>query len=193
MVKDVHQKAAGGAGNAAEHGTHGHDGAHLQRPQPQIGGDDRGQQGDAVGVEMLKGVRPDEGGGHHRAFGARHAPLRAGRCGGTGRANCCLRHNACSSASRRPALTVQMDVRMAGRSTMRRIIHDGRQGQGDFPAVEKPGLGAFASLRQQLLGPAARPSEGGMMMDQGLMMRLRLATMKVSRRSRKSATRLSRA
>ena len=107
VVKDVHEEAAGSTSDAAKDGTDGDDGTHLERAQSQVGSDDRGQQGDAVGVEVLEGVGADEGGRHHRAFGAGYAATawRAGSAGGGGSANCCLRHRAYSFAVGAPGRT----------------------------------------------------------------------------------------
>ena len=86
MVEQVNQHAAGYAGQAAEYGTNGDDVAYLERAEAEIGGDNGGEHGDAVGVEVLEGVGSDEGGGHDGAFGA-------GLGGRGGRANAgCLCH-----------------------------------------------------------------------------------------------------
>ena len=70
MMEQVGQEPAGYAGKAAAGGPHGDDDAHLQRAQPQVGGDERGEQRDGVGEEVLEGVGADEGGGHHAVAGA---------------------------------------------------------------------------------------------------------------------------
>ena len=70
MVEQVHQKAADGAGDAAEYGAHYDNQPHLKGAQPKVGGDDGGEEGDGVGVKMLEGVGADDGSCHYSVAGA---------------------------------------------------------------------------------------------------------------------------
>ena len=71
MVEQVHQDAAGNAGEAAKNGPYHDNQSHLQSAEPQVDGNYGRQQRDAVSVKVLKGMGTDQGRRHHGALSAR--------------------------------------------------------------------------------------------------------------------------
>ena len=75
-MEQVGQETAGYARQAPAGGAHRDDDPDLDRAKAHVGGDERGQQRDGVGEEMLEGVSADDGGGHHSVAGAAVRRLR---------------------------------------------------------------------------------------------------------------------